>query len=58
MNIPNKCPRCGSVVFVRVGPNRWRCIICGYEVVFGGSVSAVADSKDSSKHTASQTSSK
>jgi len=30
-----KCPKCGSVVFVRVGLNRWRCVICGYEVVLG-----------------------
>jgi len=31
-------------VFVRVGPNRWRCVVCGYEVVLGGSASAVVDS--------------
>jgi ribosomal protein S27AE len=38
-----KCPRCGSIVFVRVGLSRWRCVICGYEVVLGDSASAVAD---------------
>jgi ribosomal protein L37AE/L43A len=40
--LPNTCPRCSSVVFVRVGINRWRCAVCGHEVVLGGSVSAVA----------------
>jgi DNA-directed RNA polymerase subunit RPC12/RpoP len=31
ISIP-KCPKCGSRIWVRVSHEKWRCIVCGYEV--------------------------
>jgi ribosomal protein L37AE/L43A len=26
------CPKCGSRIWVRVSHDKWKCIVCGYEM--------------------------